>query len=444
MENELITDSNDIRLTPNDDVQQILGKPPSWMLRWGITVVLVSFCFLLAMSYFIKYPDVVVAPMLITTENPPLRVVAQSNGKISDLLIIDEAIVTENQLLAEIENTANREDIFALEDQLNELANLDNYYNFLAIDLLDNLQIGTLQTTFADFQQHRQDLDYFLKNRHAARQRRALRQQIEQLNALNKSLSAQEATLLEVKKVAQKTVDRKQTLVNQNDESDQSLEDAKSTFLQAKRNWQAIQTNRINNALRIEEINTKILGIKQGDSEAVNAKWLLVQEDVQKLQREITDWKKQYLITAPISGKVSMPRQLSVQQFVEAKEEIMTILPEGNSSKGQVLAKAYLPMQGAGKVDLADAVNIRLNGFPYQEFGVVKGQINKIASVPTPETNSYLVEIELANKLKTTYNKDIAFRQEMQGEAHIITKERRVIQRIVDPLLSAINNNSIK
>lgn len=440
MTNELITDANDIRLTSNDDVQQILGKPPSWILRWGITVVVISFLFLLAMSYFIKYPDVVVAPMLVTTESPPLRIVAQTSGKISELLVVDGEQVVANQLLAELENTANRTDIFTLENELKRIENLDSYDDFLLVEFNKNWQIGSLQTTFANFQQHCQDLHYFLENRHAVQQRSALKQQIEQLKTLNESLIEQEKTLVKVKEVAQKKYDRLAILLNQGNESIQQLEAAESTLLQAKRNCQAIKTNQINNTLRIEEIKTKMLGIKQGNSEAINIKWLMVKEDVQKLQREIEDWKKQYLIIAPIEGQISMPRPLSEQQFVQAQEQVMIILPADSQSK-QIVAQAQLPMQGAGRVELKDMVNIRLNGFPYQEFGVIKGQISKIAAVPTPSTNTYLVEIELLNDLKTTYEEEIAFRQEMQGEAHIITKERRVIQRIIDPLVSAIKNN---
>jgi len=42
----------------------------------------------------------------------------------------------------------------------------------------------------------------------------------------------------------------------------------------------------------------------------------------------------------------------------------------------------------------------------------------------------YLLDVELPKKLVTTYNKDIEFKQEMQGSAEIITEDLRLIERI--------------
>ena len=81
-ETKLIEDPNDIRLRENDEIQQILGNPPGWILRWGILLVFLSMIVFFALAWFIKYPDIIEAPMVLTTQNPPIRVVARSNGSI--------------------------------------------------------------------------------------------------------------------------------------------------------------------------------------------------------------------------------------------------------------------------------------------------------------------------------------------------------------------------
>ena len=43
----------------SEEVQEILGTPPNWLVRWGTLVVLVGFSFLLCVAWFVRYPDVV-------------------------------------------------------------------------------------------------------------------------------------------------------------------------------------------------------------------------------------------------------------------------------------------------------------------------------------------------------------------------------------------------
>lgn len=438
MPNPLITNPTDINLSRDDEVQQIFGRPPSWTLNWGILVIFVFFTGVMAGAYFIEYPDTVVAPVQITTENPPISVVARTSGKINKLLIENGTIVSAQQPIAELENTASQTDINQLAQFIKKAIVIDNRYDFLALDIDDNLQLGALQTSYANFLQDRQDLDFYLENRHAGKQRRALRKQIEQLENLNRALTQQEGTQREIVKLIDETLRRRTGLQADGLESLEGSEAAREKKLRAQKELESIDNQRITNDLRIAEINTQILSLRQDDSTTGNQKWQQVKEDIQQLQRELTEWQHDYLLVAPIAGEISMPEILTEQQFVKAGEELLTIVPTG--SAGAMIAQAQLPITNSGKVSERDSVNIRLNGFPYQEYGIIRGEVTEIAAVPNAEGTSYLVEIELPNGLATTYHQELDFRQQMRGEAHIITKKRRIMERIFDPLVSALYN----
>ena len=62
----------------SEEVQEILGRPPRSIVRWGITVVLLLVVGLAIGSYFIKYPDVLQASITVSSENLPADVVAKS------------------------------------------------------------------------------------------------------------------------------------------------------------------------------------------------------------------------------------------------------------------------------------------------------------------------------------------------------------------------------
>ncbi|MNY58537.1 hypothetical protein D3C86_1948840 [compost metagenome] len=79
---------------------------------------------------------------------------------------------------------------------------------------------------------------------------------------------------------------------------------------------------------------------------------------------------------------------------------------------------------------MGQRVNIRLANFPDREFGVLKGEIKNISLVPDKEGN-LLIDVALPNGLKTSYNKQIAFQQEMKGNAEIVTEDLRLIERIL-------------
>lgn len=49
------------------EVQEIIGKAPNNIIRWGITAIFFVMATLLFISWFIKYPDLLTAKVMITT-----------------------------------------------------------------------------------------------------------------------------------------------------------------------------------------------------------------------------------------------------------------------------------------------------------------------------------------------------------------------------------------
>ena len=91
----------------SEEVQEILSFVPNWMIRWGNALFLFLIVLLLTLSWFVKYPDIVIAQAVITTAVPPQKEYAKTSGKIDTLFVVDAQKVVVNQPLAIIENTAN-------------------------------------------------------------------------------------------------------------------------------------------------------------------------------------------------------------------------------------------------------------------------------------------------------------------------------------------------
>ena len=68
-----------------EEVQEILTRPPHALVRWGITVFFTVLALFFIGGCFFKYPDVVSAEITVTTEHPPVWIVARGNGKIKEV-----------------------------------------------------------------------------------------------------------------------------------------------------------------------------------------------------------------------------------------------------------------------------------------------------------------------------------------------------------------------
>jgi HlyD family secretion protein len=84
-------------------------------------------------------------------------------------------------------------------------------------------------------------------------------------------------------------------------------------------------------------------------------------------------------------------------------------------------------------------VNIKLSGYPYLEYGIVRGIVKSKSLVPSGD--AYVIDIALPNGLTTLYGKPLDFTQNMQGTAEIITEDIRLLQKIVNPFRYMISKN---
>ena len=115
--------------------------------------------------------------------------------------------------------------------------------------------------------------------------------------------------------------------------------------------------------------------------------------------------------------------------FLKSGEEIFALVQADDS----LIALAEVPINGFGKVKTGQTVNISLENFPYEEYGVVLGTVQNMALLPN--ANTYRVAISLPNGMLSTQGTSLKFTPEMIGIAEIITDDKTVIERIFKSIL---------
>jgi len=137
---------------------------------------------------------------------------------------------------------------------------------------------------------------------------------------------------------------------------------------------------------------------------------------------------------APVEGSVTFTRFWSENQNVKLGEKVLTIIP---AEAGSMIGKISLPLAGAGEVHAGDQVFIQFDNFPHLHYGMVKGYVSNISEVS--DDDFYTVEVELPNGLRSFYDIEIIFSQNMQGNAEILTDKKRLLTRVLNPIRSAIS-----
>jgi hypothetical protein len=115
---------------------------------------------------------------------------------------------------------------------------------------------------------------------------------------------------------------------------------------------------------------------------------------------------------------------------VKAGEVVATVVPDGETA---VTGRMYIPSTGFGKVATGQTVNVKLNGYPYMEYGILKGEILSVSAVPDAE-KGYVADVRFPKNLVTSYGKELSMIQQMDGQAEIITGDKRLIARFFDPI----------
>jgi hypothetical protein len=141
----------------------------------------------------------------------------------------------------------------------------------------------------------------------------------------------------------------------------------------------------------------------------------------------IKDWELAYVLQSSVTGKVSFLQIWTANQTIAAGDAIFAVIP--TLEKGYI-GKLKAPALNSGKIEVGQAVNIRLTNFPDSQFGMLGGKIKNISLTPDKDGNLW-IDVVLPKKLETSYHRIIPFQQEMSGSAEIVTEDLRLTERLL-------------
>ncbi|MBE9118529.1 HlyD family efflux transporter periplasmic adaptor subunit [Lusitaniella coriacea LEGE 07157] len=136
-------------------------------------------------------------------------------------------------------------------------------------------------------------------------------------------------------------------------------------------------------------------------------------------------------LRSPVSGKV-FDLQADSGFVANTSEPILKIVP-----KDTLVAQVFITNRDIGFVKLNSNVDVRIDSFPYSEFGDVKGTLVRIGSDALPPNEIYPfyrfpAEIQLEQQTIDVNGKPIALQSGMSVSANIKLRKRTVMSIFTD------------
>ncbi len=415
------------------EVKEILSKPPSWVATWGTSLLIGVVTLLVLVSVFFEYPETVKGTLLLTTIEPPVPVNAQKTAYLTEVKARENAIVERDDVLAVFANNADYRDVLKLEQDLESLSEFDlNSLRSFQPDL--SLQIGELAPAYSSFVNTFEYLPLFETGQ-------IDRTAIYALERYNQQMEKSISTLREMKTSANKelyALEREREFARKQYAETVDTSKAYSvyeTFRKVSEKTAEIKNIDVNVERYRDEIannNARMLEMQMQQKEGAKEKIYQLKQNLSTLKTEIKRWKENYLVTAPISGRVLFYAEITPGQILTAGEEVFAVVPA--SADNQYIGKVKVPVDRSGKVKNGQEVVIKFDRYPFREFGTVKGKVAKI--YPVAKGDYYSADVTLENGLKTSLGKQLDFQHQMGGKAEIITDKELFIVRLFEKFLS--------
>ena len=407
----------------SESVQDILTQPPHWMIRWGNTVIFIILIMIMVMSYIIKYPEFVPAPIIVTSQNPPEKIEARSNSKIEKIFIKDHQKVKKGDVMMVLQSTANYQDVLELKTIVDSIKS-DELLSF-PLSKVSNFKLGELQGDYNSFAKAFQDENLFTRLQPYAPENLAANQSMTEARIRIANLMQQKNLEITKYELTKKNYQRSQELFNQGVIAAMELENEKIKFLQAQQNLENINIS----LSQLQENITNLNKTKSGT--AINTEKDKITYSSQTLQlfenlrKSLKQWEQTYLIVSSTNGMASFQQFFGENQFVKAGDPIISILPDHTE---RLVGRMSVPAVNSGKIIAGEKVLIKLDNYRFQEYGIIEGKVQNISLTPDDKGN-YYVDVVLPKGLQTSYNKILKFDKELRGNAEIVTQDLRLIER---------------
>lgn len=408
----------EIRLK-GEPMNEMLSEPPKWIVRSGSILFFFVLLLLLGLTWFIRYPDEVTGEFIMTGSQLPVELTNRHYTQLKVLHVKENQQVEKGDVIAQ----------FDIQEKYGDLVKKRAYLNSLKIfkgnfqrEIPLPEQTGSLEMFDKQWTTLLNKIEEW-NWEHSENIAQA------ELNFIQREISFREQ--LQVISNQEQTLSS-QPLIEQAAVSKQTVGEDKRTQMQTLQVGQSQKEQEIRNLIALNNLRKEIWQKKQDARLRELQQSAEIQLSINRLEDTLRTCENDAFWIAPCSGKILFNKVLQVNHYYKANEASIVIVPKGSDYS----ALATISNSGAGKVQVGQKVFIELADFPKSEFGLLEGRVTGMTQID--KDGKYELKISLPKRLKTSYNKEIPFKVRLKGIVKIITKDKRLLERVFEQLTDLV------
>ncbi|WP_286754180.1 MULTISPECIES: HlyD family secretion protein [Sphingobacterium] len=403
----------------SEDLQEIIAKPPSWLLKRGISFILITILMIIGISFFIKYPEIVNTTLKINTSNAPKVMMSRINGNLIKILEKEGAWVHKNEEIAYMESIADHKQVTIILDYLKDLRN----NNIVELDLdkilpPNEVELGELQNSYQNL--YLAYINYKAVNSGGIYEKRKnlINSELSNFNQQNQQIKKTYDLQKRELELAENEFNKYKVLAEKRVISPMELQQKEAALLLKKQSLPQIENYIISNigsqlakGKELFEINNEIAEEQKKFTQALNS-----------FISEGENWKKQYIVSSPAEGYLIYGNFLQENQFIKSGDPLFYV----NAAKDDYYGEMLIPQSSSARVRVKQDVYIKVRSFPYQEYGYLKGKVDYISDIPLRDS-VFLTKVSL---IRSDQDSLIKLKPGMMADAEVVTEDRSIFYRI--------------
>lgn len=406
------------------EINEILVRPPSNLIRYASGSIFIILLILIYFSTVIKYPDIIKTQLKFNSLNSQKAVISKVPNKLLKILVADSSIIKKNQIIAYIDCNSNHDSILKLEEEImkiynmilkNDIQELFTYELkiFNGIDDVQN-QYDQFGLDFDEFKKY-QDYKYF------SDLEKYTNNELNNIKNIDQNLNEQISILKQDYEISKSDFEIQTKLFNQGVISKSELKVHKSKMLLKELQLKQLESTLFKNVTIINNLKKEKIAFKNNLELSRNKLF----SSTISLLNSISDWRLKYLLISPIDGYTIFTSILEEGQLLPQNKELLYIM---NGNINEIIGEINIHQSSFGKIRLNQEVIVKIDAFPYEEYGVVYAKVSSIS--PISVDNKYLIKVKFPNGLSSNFNKKFQYYSGMTAQAEIITKDKSIIERL--------------
>ena len=413
----------------NEEIQEILGTPPGWILRFGTLIFLIVIVILIWLSYWIQYPDVVVSEIIVSFNDPPSKLISTKSGYLNKLHVVHNQKVKKGQLLISYNSEANYQDVLSLYEKLLQVKQT-NQSSILSLSFSENYSIGELQKYLFQFLDKQNQYSLRVKGIFEVTNKSDKQKQISSLeNGIEYSINLRDNLAVQIENT-QIQLKNEEAMVKMDKLSQSELNKTRDKLTVLSSNLNDTEAEIKDKQFKISNLRSDLVNLSVSSEKGREVALSEMNAAFVQFKSNVSQWISSHLIISPTDGTVQVTNKfLKSGQYVNKDEPLLIIIPpQSNKMKGIM----NVPFNESGNIKRNQLVLVRLNSYPSSKYGIIEGKLASSSSIALEEDGKLVspVTVYFENGLVTTTGYRVSTKKELSGMARIITQNKRFIQRL--------------